>query len=313
MNDTEKPPQSPNVPSPRQTLTYLTRLFDGYGLEPKTKLGQNFLIDLNLLEVIVRAAELDRSDAVLEVGTGTGSLTGRLADLAGAVCTVEIDKTLQPVAKQIVGDRANVKFVFGDALAKKNELNPDMLRAWDAAADGHACTRKKLVANLPYVIATPLVSNLLIAGTACERMVVMVQWEIAERMRATVGTKEYNALSVLVQSVADVEVVRKVLPTNFHPRPKVDSAIVKITPNAAKRAKVGDVPKFRAFLRDLYTHRRKNLRQALSGWPSGRKDKADIDAKLKALDIDGTLRSEALDLEQHLRLSTVFAEPTGPG
>ena len=111
------------------------------------------------------------------------------------------------------------------------------------------------------------------------------------------GTKDYNALSVLVQSVADVEVVRKVLPTNFYPRPKVDSAIVKITPNAAKRAKVGDVPRFRAFLRDLYVHRRKNLRQALVGWPQGRKDKADVDAKLAALGIDGTLRSEALDIE----------------
>jgi 16S rRNA (adenine1518-N6/adenine1519-N6)-dimethyltransferase len=137
-------------------------------------------------------------------------------------------------------------------------------------------------------------------------MVVMVQWEIAERMRAAAGTKDYNALSVLVQSVADVELVRKVLPTNFHPRPKVDSAIVKITPNPEKRAKVGDVAKFRAFLRDLYVHRRKNLRQALSGWPTGRKDKADVDAKLAELGFDGTLRSEVLDIDQHLRLAAAF-------
>jgi 16S rRNA (adenine1518-N6/adenine1519-N6)-dimethyltransferase len=163
-----------------------------------------------------------------------------------------------------------------------------------------------VVANLPYVIATPLISNLLIAGTDLERMVVMVQWEIAERMRATVGTKDYNALSVLVQGVADVEIVRKVLPTNFFPRPKVDSAIVKITPNAEKRAKVGDVTRFRVFLRDLYVHRRKNLRQALTGWPSGRKDKNEVDAKLKDLGIDGTVRSEALDVEQHLRLCAAF-------
>src|SRR5829696_2225909 len=96
-------PQSPPVPSPRQTLSYLNRLFEAYGLEAKSKLGQNFLIDLNLVDLIVRTAELDRSDSVLEVGTGTGSLTARLADLAGAVCTVEIDKTLQPVAQQVVG------------------------------------------------------------------------------------------------------------------------------------------------------------------------------------------------------------------
>jgi 16S rRNA (adenine1518-N6/adenine1519-N6)-dimethyltransferase len=298
--------QSEPVPSPRQTLSYLHRLFEAHGLEAKSKLGQNFLIDLNLLDLIVRTAELDKSDAVLEVGTGTGSLTAKLADRAGAVVTVEIDKTLQPVAKEVVGARSNVTFVFGDALAKKSELNPDMLAAWDGAAKEKSCTRKKLVANLPYVIATPLVSNLLIARPDVERMVVMVQWEIAERMRAVPNTKDYNALSVLVQSVADVEVVRKVLPANFHPRPKVDSAIVLIKPSAEKRAKVGDVAKFRVFLRDLYVHRRKNLRQALIGWPAGRKEKAAVDAKLAELGIDGTVRSEALDLEQHLRLAAAF-------
>jgi len=306
-------PATPPVPSPRQTLSYLRSLFEAHGLDAKSKLGQNFLIDLNLLDLVVRTAELDRSDTVLEVGTGTGSLTARLADQAGAVVTVEIDKTLQPVAKQVVGERPNVRFVFGDALATKNELNPDMLAAWDEAARSVADSvpagtekRRKLVANLPYVIATPLVSNLLIARTDIERMVVMVQWEIAERLRAVVGTKDYNALSVLVQSVADVELVRKVSPTNFYPRPKVDSAIVKITPNAQKRARVGDVPKFRAFLRDLYVHRRKNLRQALAGSPQGRKDKAEVDAKLAALGIDGTVRSETLDVEQHLRLCAAF-------
>jgi 16S rRNA (adenine1518-N6/adenine1519-N6)-dimethyltransferase len=301
-------PEKPAKPTQaeRQTLTYLRRLFDAFGLEAKSKLGQNFLIDLNLLDLIVRAAELDRTDAVLEVGTGTGSLTARLADHAGVVTTVEVDRSLQPVAKQIVGDRTNVRYVLGDALARKNELSPDMLAAWETAAAEFGCTRRKLVANLPYVIATPLVSNLLIAGLPIERMVVMVQWEIAERMRAEAGTKDYNALSVLVQSVADVEVVRKVLPTNFHPRPKVDSAIVKIVPNAEKRARVGDVGRFRAFLRDLYVHRRKNLRQALTGWPAGRKDKDEVDAKLKELGIDGTVRSEALDVEQHLRLCAAF-------
>lgn len=302
MPDAPQPP----TPSPRQTLSYLMRLFEGYGLEAKSKLGQNFLVDLNLLDLIVRTAELDASDAVLEVGTGTGSLTAKLADHAGAVVTVEIDKTLQPVAKEVVGERPNVRFVFGDALAKKNELNPDMLSAWESFATEKGCPRKKLVANLPYVIATPLVSNLLITRTDVERMVVMVQWEIAERMRAAVGTKDYNALSVLVQSVADVETVRKVLPSNFHPRPKVDSAIVLIKPNPEKRAKVGDVQKFRIFLRDLYVHRRKNLRQALIGWPSGRREKADVDAKLNELGIDGAQRSEALDIEQHLRLAAAF-------
>ena len=313
MSDNTKPAApAGNAPSPRQTLTYLRRLFDGVGLAPKTKLGQNFLIDLNLIDLLVRAAELDKSDAVLEVGTGTGSLTGRLAEQAGSVVTVEVDKNLHPIARQVVGERANVRYVLGDCLAKKNELNPDMVAAWDQAAAAPGIARRKLVANLPYVIATPLIGNILVAGIPVERMVVMVQWEIAERLRAAVGTKDYNALSVLVQSVAEVEVVRKVLPGNFYPRPKVDSAIVKITPNAEKRARVGDVPRFRAFLRDLYTHRRKNLRQALTGWPSGRQDKDVVDAKLKELEIPGTIRSEALDIDQHLRLCAAFGETRNP-
>jgi 16S rRNA (adenine1518-N6/adenine1519-N6)-dimethyltransferase len=301
------PEHDPNpVPSPRQTLTYLTRLFEAHGLQAKSKLGQNFLIDLNLLDLIVRTAELDKSDAVLEVGTGTGSLTARLAEYAGVVVTVEVDTSIAPVARQVIGKRPNVRFVFGDCLAGKNELNPEMLAAWDEAATAADCTRRKLVANLPYVIATPLVTNLLIARTDIERMVVMVQWEIAERMRAAAGTKDYNSMSVLVQSVADVEVVRKVAPTNFHPRPKVDSAIVMIKPNAEKRAKVGDVAKFRAFLRDLYTQRRKNLRQALSSGPGGKREKNEVDAKLAELGIDSSIRAEALDVEQHLRLAAAF-------
>lgn len=302
MSDTARP----SVPSPRQTLSYLRGLFEAHGLQAKSKLGQNFLIDLNLLDLIVRTAELGQPDAVLEVGTGTGSLTAQLAMWSGGVCTVEVDTSLAPIAREVIGERQNVRHVFGDALAGKNDLNPEMMEAWDELYHSRHCTRRKLVANLPYAIATPLISNLLIARDDIERMVVMVQWEIAERLRAAVGTKEYNALSVLVQSLAEVEVVRKVLPSNFYPRPKVDSAIVLIKPNAARRAKVGDVPRFRAFLRDLYVHRRKNLRQALSGWPQGRKDKAEVDAKLAALGIDGTLRSETLDVEQHLRLCAAF-------
>ncbi|WP_088260032.1 16S rRNA (adenine(1518)-N(6)/adenine(1519)-N(6))-dimethyltransferase RsmA [Fimbriiglobus ruber] len=302
------PPEEPAVrhPSPRQTLSYLRGLLQSHGLEPKSKLGQNFLIDLNLLDLTCRTAELGPEDAVLEVGTGTGSLTTLMADKAGCVFSVEVDKDIQRIARYFVGDRPNVHLFFGDALARKNELRAEMLAGWTELAARHGCTRRKLVANLPYVIATPIISNLLISDIPVDRMVVMVQWEIGERMQARPGTKDYNALSVLVQALADIEIVRKVLPTNFFPKPKVDSAIIMIRPNAEKRAKVGDVPRLRVFLRDLYVHRRKNLRQALSGWPTGPKSKADVDAKLAELGIDGSIRAEALDVEQHLRLCQVF-------
>ena len=295
------PDQPSDVPNPRQTLSYLRRLFSSYGLEAKSKLGQNFLIDINLVDLIVRAGELTNADTVLEVGTGTGSLTAKLAEAAGHVVSIEIDSSFAPVAREIVGPRSNVTYLHGDCLAKKSVLNPDMIAAWDAVPG-----TKKLIANLPYVIATPLISNLLVSRDDIERMVVMVQWEIAERLRAEASTKDYNALSVLVQGIADVEILRKVGPTNFYPQPKVDSAIVLIKPNPEKRKLIGDVAKFRTFLRGLYIHRRKNLRGALAGFPTGRIEKDVVDAKLLELGIDGSIRAESLDVATHLRLSEAF-------
>lgn len=293
--------QTPNLPNPRQTLSYLRRLFSSYGLEAKSKLGQNFLIDINLLDLIIRTGELTKADSVLEVGTGTGSLTAKIAEVAGHVVTVEIDSSLAPVAREIVGPRQNITYIHEDCLEKKSVLSRVMIEAWDA----HPGV-KKLIANLPYVIATPLISNLLVSREDIERMVVMVQWEIAERMRAQPNTKDYNALSVLIQSVADVEIIRKVGPTNFYPQPKVDSAIVLIKANPEKRKLVGDVARFRNFLRDLYVHRRKNLRGALAGSPSGRIEKSEVDSKLLELGLDGSCRAESLDIPTHLRLSEVF-------
>jgi 16S rRNA (adenine1518-N6/adenine1519-N6)-dimethyltransferase len=293
-------------PLPRQTLSYLRGLLEERGIHPKNKLGQNFLIDLNLIDLIVRTAELSRDDLALEVGTGTGSLTARLADLAGAVLSIEIDSHFHELAKELLYGRDNVTLLLADVLRNKNDLNPALMAKLAELRQASGCSRMKLVANLPYVVATPVIGNFLVAGTDLERMVVMVQWEIAERLTAAVKTKEYSSLAVFVQSVADVTVVRRLAPGVFWPRPQVDSAIVMIRPNAAKRAQVGDVVRFRTFLRDLYTHRRKNLRGALSGWPSGRRPKDEVDAKLAELGFDGNLRAEDLDLDEHRALSEMF-------
>jgi 16S rRNA (adenine1518-N6/adenine1519-N6)-dimethyltransferase len=271
-------------------------------------MGQNFLIDLNLLDLIIATAELDKHDAVLEVGTGTGSLTARLCDHAGAVVSVELDTDFLRMASEMLAGRGNLSLMNADALARKNEMNPAVLKEWERIASAAGCTRRKLIANLPYVVATPVIANLLISDVPIERMVVMVQWEMAERLTADVATKDYGALAVLVQSLAEVTIVRRLAPSVFWPKPKVDSAIVFIKPSAAMRKKVSDPPKFRAFLRDLYTHRRKNLRQALAGWPSGRKDKKEVDTRLAKLGYDGTARAETLDLEQHRRLFEAFGE-----
>jgi 16S rRNA (adenine1518-N6/adenine1519-N6)-dimethyltransferase len=293
-------------PSPRQTLSYLRNLFDQRGIRPKNKLGQNFLIDLNLLDLLLRCAELTRDDLALEVGSGTGSLTARLAEEAGAVVSVELDPHFAQMVKEAVAGRDNVTLLHADILKNKNELNPGVLEALRETQARAGTTRLKLVANLPYAVATPVISNLLLSEVAVERMVVTVQWEIAERLMASPNSKDYSSLAVLAQSVADVSLVRKLPPTVFWPRPQVDSAIVLVRPNAAKRAHVGDVVRFRAFLRDLYAHRRKNLRGALVALANAEFTKEEVDRKLGELGIDGTLRAETLDLEQHLRLSRVF-------
>ncbi len=290
----------------RQTLSYLLRLFEQRGIKPKNKLGQNFLIDLNLLDVLVREAELSPDDLAVEVGSGTGSLTARLAEHAGAVLSVEIDPAFFNLASEAVFEKDNVVLLHADVLERKNELNPDVLAALGELRQRSGCTRLKLVANLPFAVATPVISNFLLTDLPFERMVVAVQWEIGERLAAEPGAKAYGALAVLVQSVADVELVRRLRPSVFWPRPQVDSAFVRIRSNAEKRARVGDVKRFRVFLRDLYTQRRKNLRGALAGWPGGRRDKEEVDRKLAELGIDGKGRAETLDVEQHLRLCAAF-------
>jgi 16S rRNA (adenine1518-N6/adenine1519-N6)-dimethyltransferase len=293
----------------------LRNLFDERGLKPKSKLGQNFLIDLNLLDVLLQAAELTKDDIVLEVGTGTGSLTARLAQQAAAVLGVEIDSAFLELTRETTADSPNVFLAHGDVLKNKNEINPHVFSSLNEVKRRTNCDspdspcRLKLVANLPYAVATPLIANLLLSDEWFERMVVTVQWELAERLVAQPGTKEYGALSVLVQSLANVEILRRLPPAVFWPRPLVASAFVLIKPDVSKRRHVGDVARFRHFLRDLYVHRRKNLRGALAGAPSGRRSKEEVDCRLAELGIDGNRRAETLDIEQHLRLCAAFAEP----
>jgi 16S rRNA (adenine1518-N6/adenine1519-N6)-dimethyltransferase len=312
-------------PTTRQTQSYLRTLFQERGIVPKNKLGQNFLVDLNLIDLVVRTAELSSRDLALEVGSGTGSLTMRLLEKAGAVVSVEIDTAFASLTAEAVASHfhlfaaeasaagtreEHVRLLHSDALASKNTLSPDLLSAIADLTATAGTSQVKLVANLPYAVAVPVISNLLLTELPIERMVVTVQWEIAERLLAEVGTKEYAALAVLVQSLAHVSLVRKLPPTVFWPRPQVESAIVLLRPDASKRAHVGDVHALRNFLRDLYVHRRKNLRGALASLPAGRLDKSLVDARLAELGIPGTVRAETLDLEQHLRLCRVFgAEP----
>src|SRR5262245_30854556 len=213
--------------APRQTLSYLRTLFQERGIRPKNKLGQNFLIDLNLLELVVREAELSPDDLVLEVGSGTGSLTMYLVAQAGALVSVELDPPFAALTEEAVEShyalfaagpnprgarREHVRLIRGDALAGKNHLDAGLLAAIGELMPLAGTKHVKLVANLPYTVAVPVISNLLLTELPVERMVVLVQWEIAQRLTAAPGTSDYGALAVLVQSLADVTLVRQISP-----------------------------------------------------------------------------------------------------
>jgi 16S rRNA (adenine1518-N6/adenine1519-N6)-dimethyltransferase len=301
------------MPERRQTQSYLRSLFAQRGIAPQHRYGQNFLIDLNLHELIARTAEVGPDDVVLEVGPGAGALTALLAGRGATVVAVEIDPALSALTAEAVAGLPNVRVLNTDILAGKSTINPEVLdnvRSGLAAAPGR---RLKLVANLPYQIATPLVTNLLVHPELCpSRLVVTIQLELAERMRAEPAQEAYGALSILVQAMADCTIIRTLPPTVFWPRPKVDSAIVAITPRPEKRAAIADLAWFHHVVRQVFLHRRKNLRGVLHSLWRDRLTKPEIDALLESIGLTGQIRAEALNVEEFLSLSSRLRERLGP-
>ena len=294
---------------PRQTATYLSRRLAAAGLRPISRYGQNFLIDLNLVDLIASSAELRNTDVVLEVGTGVGSLTAQLSDRAGAVLTVEIDANLHQLASEELAGRQNVRMIHGDALRNKNALRDDLMdQIRDAKQRLGEESRFLLVANLPYSIATPLIGNLLHESPLPDAMVVTIQKELADRMIAAPGTKDYGALSVWVQSLCRVQIVRLLPPTVFWPRPKVDSAIVRLDTVPEWRENIPDLAYFHQTVRALFFHRRKFLRSVVISAMKGRLEKAEVDAVLDQLGHDRTSRAEELSGSQLQQLTEALRQ-----
>jgi 16S rRNA (adenine1518-N6/adenine1519-N6)-dimethyltransferase len=285
----------------RQTLSFLQHRLAEVGIRPKSQHGQNFLIDLNLLDVIVGAAKLEPTDVVLEVGTGTGSLTALMAPRVAGVVTVEVDPQMHQLASEELIDHRNVTLLLKDALRRKHQIDEELLEllAKKLAADPRR--KLKLVANLPYHIATPLISNLLVGPVVPESMTVTIQKELAERICAEPGTSDYSALSVWVQSQCDAEIVRIMSPSVFWPRPKVDSAILRIVLNEEKRAAIPNRERFHGFVRSLFLHRRKLLRGVLVS-AFQHLTKPQVDAMLAELQFLPTQRAEELGVPDMIRL-----------
>jgi 16S rRNA (adenine1518-N6/adenine1519-N6)-dimethyltransferase len=287
----------------RQTKTFLIERFREMGIRPATRHGQNFLIDLNLHRLIVDSAELTKNDVVLEVGAGTGAITSELADRAGAVVSVEIDGHLFELASEMLFDRSNVTMLHVDALKNKNHFNPQVLEAVGRELAAGSDRRLKLVANLPYNIATPVLSNLLACPYTPHSMVATIQKELADRIVAQPWSKDYGALSVWMQCQADAEIIRIMPPSVFWPAPKVDSAIIRIVVDERRRAAIPDLRYFHEFTKAIFFHRRKFLRANVLSALKGVLDKAEVDDILAAMDFSDDARTEQLDVPTLLRLT----------
>jgi len=275
------------------------------GIRINHRHGQNFLIDLNLQRLIVDAAALGPNDVVLEVGTGTGALTGMIAARTAEVITVEIDPQLHQLASEELVDVQNVTMLLQDALKNKNHFDPRLLEAVSARLAAHPGSDFKLVANLPFSIATPVLSNLLAGPILPVSMTATIQKEVADRIVARPGTKDYGALSIWIQSQCRVEIVRVLPPTVFWPRPKVTSAIVRIEVDPALRGRIPDLAFFQKFVRSMFFHRRKFLRRQVIGAAEEHLSKEEVDELLSRLALDPQGRAEQLTVDQMLALSEV--------
>lgn len=269
------------------------QLLNAHGIRIKKRLGQNFLVDRNILQKIVAAAELEADDTVLEVGPGLGALTQALAERAGRVVAVEIDEQLIPVLHKTLAAYPNVTIVHADALRL------------DLGSLVPGAAKVKVVANLPYYITSPLLMHFLEADLPLERLVVMVQAEVAERLQAAPGSKAYGALTVAVQYRAEVTRVAKVPRTVFLPQPGVDSAILclRLRPYPVRPKDEG---LFFAVVRAAFAQRRKTLRNALA--PLAGERGVAVEEVLGKANVDPAVRGETLSIEAFIAVADALAE-----
>ncbi len=267
-----------------------------YNIHPSKSLGQNFLIDSNILNKIIAAGEVTKEDHVVEIGYGLGSLTQQLADSAGKVTVIEKDRKLIPVLKETLCSYTNIEYVEGDVL--KVDWSQIVLPG----------EKVKVVANLPYYITTPIIMGLLEQQVPVELMVFMVQKEVAERMIAKPGGKDYGGLSVAVQFYSEGEIVTIVPPTVFIPRPNVDSAVVKLKRLEEPAVKVTSKDIFFKVVKASFQQRRKTLRNSLTGSQEIPLSKKEVEEALIAAEIDPQLRGERLSIEDFARLSDQISQ-----
>ncbi len=278
---------------PQNTIEVLQK----YHFNFQKKFGQNFLIDTHVLEKIIAAAEVTKDDFVLEIGPGIGTMTQYLCEHARAVAAVEIDKNLIPILADTLGAYDNVEIINEDI------LKVDIAKLAQEKNDGRPI---KVVANLPYYITTPIIMGLFESHVPIDSITVMVQKEVADRMQVGPGTKDYGALSLAVQYYAKPEIVANVPPNCFMPRPKVGSAVIRLTRHKEAPVQVEDEKLMFRIIRASFNQRRKTLANGLKNSGELSLSKEVIEESITELGVPVTIRGEALSLAQFAELSNII-------
>lgn len=280
-------------------FTNTSEILKKYQFRMQKKYGQNFLIDGNILAKIVEAAQITKEDCVLEIGPGIGTMTQYLAESAGKVIAIEIDKNLIPILEETLDGYKNVRILNEDV------LKTDIQKLVDEENEGKPV---KVVANLPYYITTPIIMGLFEDKIPVISITVMVQKEVADRMQTGPGNKDYGALSLAVQYYARPYIVANVPPNCFLPRPKVGSAVIQLTRHEKPPVEVADERLMFDIIRASFNQRRKTLANGLNN--SGRLDfsKEVITEAIRCLGKGTSVRGESLALEDFARLSNFLAK-----
>ncbi|MGN0399319.1 MAG: 16S rRNA (adenine(1518)-N(6)/adenine(1519)-N(6))-dimethyltransferase RsmA [Blautia sp.] len=286
---------APYLGNPKGTIEVLQK----YDFVFQKKFGQNFLIDPHVLDKIVNAAGITENDFVLEIGPGIGTMTQYLAAVAGKVFAVEIDKALIPILEDTLKDFPNVQVINEDI------LKVDIKKLAEEHNNGRPI---KVVANLPYYITTPIIMGLFESGVPVDSITVMVQKEVAERMQVGPGTKDYGALSLAVQYYAEPYIVANVPPNCFMPRPKVGSAVIRLTRHEKPPVEVKNEKLMFRLIRASFNQRRKTLANGLNNSPELCFTKEEIQQTIEACGFPPGVRGEALTLEDFARLANRFAK-----
>ena len=283
----------PTLGNPTGTIEILKK----YNFNFQKRFGQNFLIDSHILEKIVESAEITKEDCVLEIGPGIGTMTQYLAESAGQVIAVEIDKSLIPILEDTLSPYDNVTVINEDI------LKVDIQKLVEEQNAGKPI---KVVANLPYYITTPIIMGLFESHVPLDSITIMVQKEVADRMQVGPGTKDYGALSLAVQYYAKPEIIANVPPNCFMPRPNVGSAVIRLTRHETVPVQVEDEKLMFRLIRASFNQRRKTLANGLNNSPEIHLSKEVIQESIEELGVPVTIRGEALTLEQFAALSNII-------